>query len=156
MKKLLLLLSLTLFSVTIKAQEIKTKNINPYLSLGLSITNNNDFLTSSYPSLEFGLSGNYISGSLVFGRGSLKGIAEKTDVINNYFYELKTSYSIPVNDKIIAYPLLGIGQYINTKHSFIEYGAGFNYMFNDKVYYFAQASNWDNLWYVSQGLTFNF
>ncbi len=155
MKKILLLLSLTLFSVTIKAQE-KTKSINPYLSLGLSMSNSSDFLAASYPSLELGLSGNYLSGGLIIGRGSLKGIGEKNDNISNYFYELKTNFSVPVNDKINAFPLFGVGTYINTKYIFIEYGGGFTYMLTDKLFYSVQASNWDNLWYISQGLTFNF
>lgn len=155
MKKILLTLSLFLTILTQAQDTVKVNKLNPYISLGLSITNSNDFLYSSYPSIEIGLTGKHISGGLILGRGSLKGMGEKTDVITNYFYEIKSAYSLSITKSISGYGLFGIGNYANTNHIFIEYGGGFSYSIN-KFSYSLQASNWDGLWYVTPCLTFNF
>lgn len=158
MKKILSLLFL-LSSFLMVSQETKkdslSSKLNPYASIGLSISNTNDFTLGSYPSLEIGLMGKNISAGLIIGRGSLKGLGEKNDDIANYFSELKTSVSIPISKKVGAYGLLGLGTYGNFKHAFIEYGAGFSYSFN-KLSYFVQSSNWDGVWYVTPGITLNF
>ncbi len=129
-----------------------SKKYNPYISGGISISSSNDFSVGSYPSIEMGLQGKNISVGLIFGRSNFKGLGKKTDAISNYFYESKTSFSIPINKYSVAYGLFGIGVYGDFKRTFIEYGAGFSYSFG-KISYFVQSSNWDGTWYVTPGLT---
>ncbi len=158
MKKIFSILFLFI-SLLIFGQEVKkdstSKKYNPYFSIGLSMSNTNNFALNSYSSAELGLSGKNIAGGFILGRGNLKGIGEKTDAISNYFFELKTSLSIPINKNVSAYGILGAGSYLNFKHMFIEYGAGFSYSFG-KLSYFIQSSNWDGTWYITPGLTYNF
>ena len=158
MKKILSFLFL-LSSFLLNAQDIKkdssSTKLSTYASIGISISNSNDFSLGSYPSLEFGVMGKNISAGLIIGRSSLKGMAEKNDVLSNYFSEIKTSLSLPVSNKISAYGLLGLWTYGDAKHIFTEYGAGFSYSIN-RLSYFVQSSNWDGTWYVTPGLTLNF
>ena len=128
--------------------------LNKYVSWGVSMSNNSDFNTGSYSSLEFGVVYNDVAAGLVFGRGSLQGVFDKTDNIRNYFYELKVSPSFPIG-KVYGNIILGVGGYIDTKHNFIEYGLGVSYT-HKKIGYGVSFTNWDGVDYVTPSITFNF
>jgi len=150
----ILLTSLSILTVfVLSAQEEKTPP-SVYISAGLSISNTRDttFSYSSYPSLEVGLMKENASLGLVAGRSNLSGFNE--DRISNYWYELKGALYLSLG-KFNGYALLGIGNYIDTKQFFIEYGIGASYSW-DKFGLFAQASNWDGTWYVTPGVSYTF
>ena len=160
MKNLLLILFVAL-SVTLFSQEKSccAKKEEPskysyYMSAGLSMSNtlDNTFSFSSYPSIEVGGMYENISLGLVLGRGNLSGF--KNDIIRNYWYEVKTSVSKQIGVTMV-YGVFGVGNYIDTKRVFIEYGAGASYIAGS-FGYFVQATNWDNAWYVTPGITYNF
>jgi hypothetical protein len=152
MKKLLLVL-MVLVSVESWSQ-CSENALNKYVSWGVSMSNNSDFNTGSYSSLEFGVIYNDVAAGLVFGRGSLQGVFDKTDNIRNYFYELKVSPSFPIG-KVYGNIILGVGGYIDTKHNFIEYGLGVSYT-HKKIGYGVSFTNWDGVDYVTPSITFNF
>lgn len=128
-------------------------NFDVYVSPSLSIGNSNGstFEQTSYASVEFGVCKNDVSYGVVLGRANLdfKG----KDNVNNYWYEAKVSPSFPLG-KLNGFVLLGVGNYVDTKKIFIEYGGGFSCK-PKKITYFAQVSNWDGLWYMSPGISFN-
>ena len=148
-----LILTLLLFVATSAALFGQSK-ISYYTSVGLSISNSADttFSYSSYPSIEFGGMYDNIGVGLVVGRSNLSGF--KSDVISNYWYEIKTSASKNIGSAS-AYALFGVGNYISTKRVFVEYGAGISYTAGS-FSFFTQASNWDGYWYVTPGITYNF
>lgn len=164
--KNLLLATFVLLSTTIFAQEtpkaIKHKLFNidsntricGYISWGVSVTNSSNFFQSSYSGLEGGITYGDFGAGLIFGRGSLQGIADKHDNINQYFYEAKTFYSKSYK-KLTGTVLFGYGGYINTKHNFIEYGAGISYTVKHMGYGIT-VSNWDGTTYLTPSLTYNF
>jgi hypothetical protein len=152
MKKLLLVL-MVLVSIESWGQ-CSENTLNKYVSWGVSMSNNSDFNTGSYSSLEFGVIYNDVAAGLVFGRGSLQGVFDKTDNIRNYFYELKVSPSFPIG-KVYGNIILGVGGYIDTKHNFIEYGLGVSYT-HKKIGYGVSFTNWDGVDYVTPSITFNF
>jgi hypothetical protein len=152
MKKLLLVL-MVLVSIESWGQ-CSENTLNKYVSWGVSMSNNSDFNTGSYSSLEFGVVYNDVAAGLVFGRGSLQGVFDKTDNIRNYFYELKVSPSFPIG-KVYGNIILGVGGYIDTKHNFIEYGLGVSYT-HKKIGYGVSFTNWDGVDYVTPSITFNF
>jgi hypothetical protein len=149
MKNLILVLFVAM-SATLFGQN----KINYYTSVGLSISNSGDttFSYSSYPSIEFGGMYDNIGVGLVLGRSNLSGF--RSDVISNYWYEIKTSVCKTVGSASV-YGLFGVGNYMSTKRVFIEYGAGISYAYKS-FGFFTQASNWDGYWYVTPGLTYNF
>jgi len=151
MKKFILMVVVLFATSTIFAQE--ESGVDFYVAAGLSMTNNNDFAVSSYPSVEFGLMKDNMSLALVGGRGNLDGLGSSSDHINDYWYELKTAASFPLGS-LDGYGLLGIGNYVGTKNMFIEYGVGASYMPN-KFGIYAQTSNWDGIWYVTTGVMYN-
>lgn len=151
---LFLFISSLMFGQTIN-KDSTLKKYNPYFSIGLSMSNTSKFSLGSYPSAELGLSGKNITGGFILGRGNLKSIGEKTDAIFNYYYELKTSLFVSINKNVSVYGLLGAGSYFNFKHMFIEYGTAFFYSFG-KLSYSTEVSNWDGIWYLTPGLTYNF
>jgi hypothetical protein len=136
-----------------QSDSAKTK-LKPYVSVGVSIGNVdpsdsliNNFSKASYPSMEIGLSGKYVSIGAVLGCENFFVSSSSRG-----FYELKAIFSKTL-DKCTAYALFGAGAYFEKSfNNFIEYGAGFSYM-PDKVGYFVQYSNWARTNYVSVGLT---
>lgn len=156
MKKILL--SILMFGcLGITAQTDTTKKISAYASIGLSLTNTVDttFKTLNYPSVEVGVMVDNICLGFVFGRSSLLGIGAKTDNINNYFYELKTTLCQPIAYSISGVFILGYGGYMNSKTNFIEYGAGISYS-HKKIGYNLTYSNWDKINYITPSITINF
>ena len=142
------------------ADSTKTKTdttkykVGGYLSVGLSVTNSSDFLTSSYTGLESGITYRDFGAGLVFGRGSLRGLGSKSDDITNYFLEGKVSYSKQIK-MITLTPFFGYGGYVGTKHKFIEYGIGLSYSIKNVSIGLAY-SNWDGTNYITPNLTYNF
>lgn len=154
MKKSILTISLFLVTTISICQEKEDAKYNFYVAAGLSITNSFDttFSYSSYPSIEAGFMKNNFSLGLVFGRSNLSGF--NNDITSNYWYELKTAISFPI-EKFNAYGLLGVGNYFSTNRVFIEYGLGFSYSLNN-FSIFSQVSNWDGTWYITPGISYTF
>ena len=161
MKKFLTIIGLFLATVTFAQTTDSTScckkektPITGYVSYGVSMTNGSDFKTSSYSGIEGGIMKGNLGLGVVFGRGSLAGAFDKTDNIHNYFWEAKMTGSFPIGN-VSGTILMGYGAYIDTPHSFIEYGVGISYSVG-KFAYGATYSNWDGVNYVTQGITFNF
>ncbi|MCB9260994.1 MAG: hypothetical protein H6607_01285 [Flavobacteriales bacterium] len=129
--------------------------ISWYSSVGLSVGNSagSTFSRTSYPSIEFGGMKKSTSVGLVLGRSNFADFNKSS--ASDYWYELKAAISFPIGSAS-GYALAGIGSYFSTQRAFIEYGLGASYMLNDNWGIFTQASNWDNFWYVTPGLTYNF
>lgn len=164
MKKLILMITMFAFTGIANAQStmdgealVPDNGVEFYIAAGLSLGNSTDltFGESSYASLEFGLmKGNWALG-LVVGRGNNDFRVQ--DDITNYCWEIKNAVYFPIGDSDMDfYALFGVGNYVATPTIFIEYGGGFSYMPTDHIGLFMQASNWDNGWYVTQGLSYSF
>lgn len=128
--------------------------ISYYLSAGLSVANTkgSTFAKTSYPSIEFGGMYDNFGLGVVIGRGNLADFNK--DIVQNYWYELKTSFTQPIGP-ISVYGLFGLGNYISTNQLFIEYGIGMSLPIR-KYAIFIQSSNWDGIDYISTGVTYNF
>jgi len=127
--------------------------ITPYIAAGLSMSNGNDFQTTSYPSLEVGIMIENWSIGGVLGRNNL--VSTSPEVIENYWWEVKTAFSHSL-DFVSIYGLLGVGAYIDRDYGmFIEYGVGASKEFGN-FGMFAQASSWDGTWYVTPGFSYSF
>lgn len=153
MKKIIIL-ALICLSTAVSAQDSTKVKTTGYLSAGISITNSSDFNSSSYTSIEGGIMRKNFTLGLAIGRGSLKGLGQSTDVIQNYFYELRTYASYPVGD-FSGSLILGYGGYFDTPHMFIEYGVGMTYN-KGKMGYGVSYTNWDGVNYLTPCLTLNF
>ena len=151
MKKVLVVLMV--MASTMSWGQCTEDSLNKYVSWCVSMSNNSDFNSGSYSSLEFGVLYNDVAFGLVFGRGSLNGIF-KNDDIRNYFYEVKVAPSFPIG-KVYGNIILGVGGYIDTKRNFIEYGLGVSYT-HKKIGYGVSFSNWDGVDYVTPSITYNF
>lgn len=147
MKKILFVL-FSLISLSCFSQD--DKKVSGYLSSGVSIPGGSqDFKSRSYASIESGICYQNLSAGFVLGRASL-------DEANfrNMFWEVKTSPSVWISP-VFGYAVLGYGAYMDYKKSFLEYGVGISYPVK-KTSYFAQITNWDEINYISLGLTYNF
>jgi hypothetical protein len=166
-KTLLLVLALISFGAFAQTEKDSTKvTTTKYVAVGLSmsLTSNESFAYSSYPSVEVGITRNDVSYGVVFGRGSLKGFAESDDRLSNYFYEFKVSPSVSLG-YVNANIILGIGGYINsggqdpalgdTNSTFVEYGFGLSKSFGN-LSYGLSYSNWDGLDYVTPSVSYSF
>jgi hypothetical protein len=127
--------------------------LNKYVSWGISLSNNSNFNSGSFSSLEGGIIYNDVALGLVFGRGNLQSVFRNDD-IKNYFYELKLSPSFPIG-KVYGNIILGAGSYVDTKHNFIEYGLGISYT-HKKISYGVSYSNWDGVDYITPSIAYNF
>ena len=162
MKKVILI-ALTMFAFigASNAQSdtasVESSGVDFYAAGCLSIGNSvlSTFASTSYPSLEFGfMKGNWALG-LVVGRGSNDFSTQGN--ASNYWWSIKNAAYFPIGDsEMDAYALFAVGNYMSTKTVFIEYGVGFSYMPTDHLGLFIQASNWDELWYVTPGLSYTF
>lgn len=161
MKKIISLVAVLLIAASTFAQADSTKTkVTGYLSVGVSLTNStqsgthSDFNTRSYPSLEGGVCyGSFCLGAIV-GRGNFLNIFKKNDAIENYYYEAKATGCIPIGN-ITGSVIFGTGQFFNTMHCFIEYGAGITYN-KGKFGYGVTYSNWDGGNYLTPSITVNF
>lgn len=154
MKKVVLI-ALSIFTMSTFAQTDSTKKhkqLDCYVSGFYATSTGNSIGASSYAGVEAGVSFKNLGFGLSSGRGNLAAMPKETS--NLYWYEVKTYGYIPVGSiKFIV--VAGWGQYYNSVHSFIEYGTGFVYSIK-KVDLGMTISNWDNAWYVSPGITYNF
>ena len=153
MRKVLVLV-MCMWALGTFAQDSTKCSVNKYVSLGLSLSNNTDFSTGSYSSLEFGIVKHDVAVAVVLGRGNLDGVFRSNDVLSNYFYEFKVAPSFPIG-KVYGNIILGYGGYFDAKHNFIEYGLGVSYT-HKKIGYGVSFSNWDGVDYISPSITFNF
>ena len=127
--------------------------VSPYIAVGLSMSNGEDFKASSYPSLEVGIMIENWSIGGVFGRNNL--LSTSPEVINNYWWEAKTAVSYPLNF-VSIYGVFGVGAYIDRDFGmFVEYGLGTSKEFGN-FGIFVQATSWDGTWYVTSGLSYLF
>jgi len=129
-------------------------NLHPYASIGISVTNSNNFKFSSYPSIELGIIPKNLAYGLVIGRGNLLGIWKTGDVIQNYYFECKTSIYFPIGP-VTGSLIFGYGEFCNTRHNFIEYGFGAS-LSQGKLGYGVTFSNWDGANYLTPAITLNF
>ena len=124
------------------------------MATGLSLTNTGSATLgqSSYPSAEVGWYRG--AGSLALVTGRWDNDFSGPEALDHYWWEVKTSLAAPVG-AYSAYGLLGVGNYLSTDRFFIEYGVGMSHSW-DALSVFAQASNWDGVWYVTPGLMYAF
>ena len=153
MKKTLII-AMFILNINLIAQTDSTKKFGSYASIGISVTNSNDFKTTSYPSIEGGVMYKNLSIGAIIGRGSLYQIGKSDDNIKNYFYEIKATGSYPIGILNIN-GILGYGGYFNTPHNFIEYGLGLSFS-KGKMGYGVTYSNWDGSNYLTPSITLNF
>jgi len=73
MRKVLVLV-MCMWAVSTFAQDSTKCNVGKYVSWGLSLSNNTDFNTGSYSSLEFGLVKHDVAVAFVLGRGNWDGV----------------------------------------------------------------------------------
>ena len=150
MKNLVLLLICVLAFNSFAQDSCK---VTKYVSVGLSMTNGDEFVSNAFNSIDFGVTKHDISMGVSLGRGNLKGMFRESDDLKNYYYEFKVSPSFPLG-YISLNLLLGVGGYFKTPTSFIEYGFGFSHSYKS-FSYGCSFSNWDGLNYVSPSITFN-
>jgi len=149
------ILTITLiYLTTICYSQSDSKRLNTYTSIGVSLTNSDDFKSTTYPSVEFGVTHENLSLGLIIGRGSFSGLGGSYDNIQNYYYETKATASYPIQ-RLNLNLVLGYGGYINKSHMFIEYGVGFS-LSQGKMNYGLTYSNWDAVNYITPCITFNF
>lgn len=153
MKKVLLLVCLISTAVFAQSDSTKSK-ITGYTSLGLSVSTGNDFLSTSYPSLEGGIMRDNLCLGIVAGRGNFVGMGQKSDNIQNYYYEGKMTACLPLGI-LTGSVIFGYGGYFKSKHMFIEYGGGVSYT-KGNISYGVLCSNWDNVVYLTPSITLNF
>jgi hypothetical protein len=135
---------------------------SPYVSFGVSMTNvkqetgkaRQDWYNTSYFGLEGGVTHDNLGLGLVLGRGSFSGIGEDSDLLGNYFAEIKSTVTQPVGN-INVTALFGYGTYFTSDRTFIEYGVGMSYSVN-KFAYGMTYSNWDGVNFVTPNITYNF
>jgi hypothetical protein len=154
MKKILLI-AMSIFTMATFGQTDTTKKhkqLDCYVSGFFATSTGNKIGDASYAGVEAGIGFKNIGFGLSSGRGSLAAAQKETS--NLYWYEIKTYAYIPVGS-IKCFIIAGWGQYYNTTQSFIEYGAGFSYSVK-KFDLGMTISNWNNAWYVSPGVTYNF
>jgi len=148
---------LALFVATISFSQTSDTTNTPlvgYISAGLSMSNTTDFRTSSYTGVETGIMYGNLGAGVVFGRGSLSGLGRSTDNIGQYFYEVKTSASVPIGN-LTGTAIFGYGGYFNSARNFIEYGVGMSYSF-DHFGYGVTVSNWDGITYITPCVSYCF
>ncbi len=154
MKKIITLALICLTTIGYSQSDSTKSKTTNYISLGVSITNSDDFKSSAYPSAEFGFTRENLSLGAIIGRGSFAGLGGVDDNFQSYYYEAKSTASYPLQALNLNL-ILGYGGYMGTSHMFIEYGLGFS-LSQGKMGYGLTYSNWDNVNYISPCITFNF
>jgi hypothetical protein len=150
--KRLLIIALSIFTLSSFAQTDSTKKkLDCYLAGSLSTSTGNNFNQNSYAGIELGVCAKNMMFGYATGRGNLDFTSDMTE---NYWGEIK-AYACHQFGSVKGYVLGGWGQYYKTTHSFIEYGGGASYSVK-KFDLSITVSNWDNVWYISPGVCFNF
>lgn len=158
MKKLvsLMLIILSVATVSFGQTKSSTPSANFYTSVGLSLTNGDDFKNNNYVSIENGIvTTENVGLGFVFGRKDLNGLASSSDKVGSYFYEVKTFYNLALNSKVTGTLLAGYGGLFDLKTNFIEYGFGASYAIK-KFSLGVTYSNWAGTNYVTPSLTYNY
>lgn len=163
MKNILLsLFCLILFVDTISAQsdccatDTTNQGSSWYVATGISIPNtaDEDFTVSAYPSAELGVVNGDLTVAAVLGRNNLSN-SQNVEGLDNFWYELKTAYSIPIVEGFDGYGVIGLGRYFDGSSTFLEYGVGVSKSFED-LGVFLQVSNWDGVTFVTPGVSWSF
>lgn len=155
MKKILAICIAVAASLCVSAQDsTRVKTLDCYFGASLSTATGNNFYQSSYASAELGVCRKNTSFAFAMGRGNLDASPYGKEKIDNYWFEAKAYATVPIGN-IKGIVVFGWGQYFNSNHSFIEYGAGFSYSVK-KFDLGLTVSNWDNVVYVSPGISYNF
>jgi len=157
-KTILLLLVMLMSTVAFSQTEVETTEVettktslwNPYIAVGLSVTDSNDFDATSYVSAEFGTTMDNFAVGVVFGRNNLVNLGEDEN-LDGYWTELKVAASTPLGF-VDGYALVGVGTYFDVGGTFLEYGAGISKSLG-AVDVFLQVSNWDGTTYVTPGIS---
>jgi len=150
----LLSLAFFLIAITSFSQSDSSKSkVTGYASIGISVTNSNDFKASSYTAIEGGIVKDNFAFGLILGRGNLSGMGGNEDHIQNYYSEVKATASYPIGI-LTGNFILGWGSYFN-RHTFIEFGGGISYC-KGKMGYGVTYSNWDGVNYITPCISFNF
>lgn len=152
MKKVILLFALLVSTLSFSQEAIVDTNFTPYIGMGVSITNTDQFTQDSYISAEVGVMYENVSLAGVFGRNNLDGFHSSTDSISDYWYEGKVAVSTSLG-YVDGYVLGGVGAYIDGGDVFVEYGAGISREY-DFCIVFLQVSNWDGTNYITPGVAF--
>lgn len=151
MKKILLIAGL-IMSLNISAQTDSSKHVDCYIAGFLSTTSGNNFNSNTYAGLELGV---YLKESLALGVVTGRGNLDFSSDMKEYYWSEVKGTAYKQFGSVTCYVLAGWGQYYNTTHSFIEYGGGAIYSIK-KFDIGVTVSNWDNIFYVSPGITYNF
>lgn len=156
MKKQLLIIFLIASVATTFSQKIDStkKTLDCYVSLSASAPTSDNFKQNGYPSFEFGISCKNMMFGINTGRMSFDKSPYVGENIKNYYSEIKMMTMFPIGP-IKGYVLGGIGEYYESTHMFIEYGGGIDYSVG-KFDLTLQVSNWNQIVYLSPGITYNF
>ena len=156
MKKTLLTLVIVLLSLITFAQTDSSKNkFSYYVSLGIAVPVTDSFKKDSYSMIEGGIGYKNLCFGLAAGRGSNRGLLSKQDLINAYWYELKSYAYFPIGS-VKTFTIIGAGNYFKSNHIFIEYGLGLDYNLYKNTDITLSISNWDKINYLSICLMQNF
>lgn len=151
MKNLVLVFMMMIMVTPVMAQEMETK-YDPYISLGVSATNAEDFKETAFARMEIGVRKQNTAVGLVIGRNNLAGIGD-AETIENYFYEGKVSLFHDFG-MLEGYVLGGLGSEFSNPGLFIEYGAGVNKHLTNNVSTFLQLSNFNTTNFLTGGVIF--
>ena len=163
MKKItFLLIAIISFTLNVNAQSDTSKiKVSEYISTGISVTNGDKFSDNNYGWIEGGIGIKNFSAGIAVGRVSLGNRINYKDSVSslkedarNYYWELKAYGNFPLG-VLSGNVILGYGGVFNSTHNFIEYGIGISYS-KKVIGYGISISNWDNVYYVSPGISVNF
>lgn len=132
---------------------LKKDPIGMYFSGSVSLSAIDHFGDGTYPSLEAGISYKYFCFGLNAGRGRLTDIFSQKDRSSEYYWEVKSTVSYPI-ERIKLYLVFAYGQYFTSRNSLIEYGGGFSYPIKN-FDLGLQMSSFDGVAYVSPCITYN-
>lgn len=160
MKKIILLLCLiTTISYgqkhTVILKQTDTISVpvkfKPYISIGVSLSNNDKISDGASQSIEVGFTKENISLGLSIGRDTFNYSSDK---LSNYYVEPKITGSLPFG-VLTGTLIFGVGKYINSTSNFIEYGSGLIYSVK-QISYGITYSNFNKVDYISPSITYTF
>jgi len=155
------LLTFAMLSMVIVANAQEQTKIEKYVSASVSLANGNSnapridsISRAAYFMVEGGVSFKNVSVGLGFGRSSFN--FSQKDSWSNWFVEPKTSVILLERGIAKGYGVFGIGSYLESNpRFFIEYGAG-TVISLKELDLSVQYSVWDNLGYISFGVSKTF
>jgi len=142
-----------MFNIHAQVDSVKhDRSIDCYVSCFIATTDGDEFLVDTYAGIELGVCVKNFNFSISGGRENID--FSHADALSNYWYELKIA-AYKSFGSLKVFVLTGWGRYLNSKHSFIEYGGGLSYNIG-KFDLSMQVSRWDNIVYIAPGVCFNF